>query len=222
VKFWVNRPETVRIRWYRVPRGTPALPIPTVFSSSIWHYEPGLDDPEDGEAGELYQQTRWDDGVPWIDRPPPTHFCGRPEAWMGATWGVDLPLSFTSLGWGWCCGINLPPVHVRQAGIRIGGITPIPARRARIGFGRRLHVNTALALFGLQVPRTGIDLGTPPLPSGEAVALSNRILADSGTADTISEGSDLPMDPTPGEVLAEGSDWPIDPAPGDVLTEGDG
>jgi hypothetical protein len=108
LKAWANRADTVRVRLYRVPLGTPALPIPHRFFHPMWDnsissgrdlsglkrmsvtVEPGEPGYPIGLAGKPEKYYKGAAPAGWR---PPTHYIGTPEQWLeGSVFGVDEPL----------------------------------------------------------------------------------------------------------------------------------
>lgn len=115
VRFYADTDADTEVTWYRVPDGTPCLPLATLFGSANWEQPNG---PRSGMAfgyvgqGEQLSADRpWRNGsAPFGPGTPPGHFCGTPEQWLG-----DLVLSrdgtapVDGAGRPLCCGFVPPP-----------------------------------------------------------------------------------------------------------------
>jgi len=97
MRFYNNRSDKSRVRWYRVPDGTPALPIPHSFTHTTWLPESWLPNPgEPGcDVGEFKGMRKYDKGALPIGWRPPTKFIGTPEQWLnGSVYPTDQPLAW--------------------------------------------------------------------------------------------------------------------------------
>lgn len=110
LKAWANRGDAVPVRWYRVPYGTPALPIPHAFFHPDW--DPSVSSGRDRSGlkrksvtvepgqpgfpvGVVSKRVRYDRGALQAGWRPPTHFIGTPEQWLsGSVFGRDNPLTW--------------------------------------------------------------------------------------------------------------------------------
>jgi hypothetical protein len=105
VRFWRGESEHwTRIRWYRVPKDRPCLPIPHCFEDPLQLDSEAQRELADDEVGVDPAQLGGDPG-----RPPgweaPGSYCGSDEAWLGGgRRGVDEPLEWTGWEISTCCG----------------------------------------------------------------------------------------------------------------------
>lgn len=106
-RFYHNSSQLQRIRWYRVPPNTPAVPFPHAFGHP--QYDGDLIDwpnPIDGQIGIKTPERGYSRGAPPLGLPLASpNVCGTPEQWLD---GSDIndpnaPLTWTPLGFSLCC-----------------------------------------------------------------------------------------------------------------------
>src|SRR5262245_5218255 len=107
VSWWRGEPPTARIRYYRLPQGTPAFPIPHAYGNPhvIDVRGPG-EDVGIGEAG-VGKGFEYDEGIRPRWRNVTGGWCGSPEAFLGGRRGVDRPLDWLRGGLSTCCRLHV-------------------------------------------------------------------------------------------------------------------
>jgi hypothetical protein len=112
VRFWADRDDTVLIRYYWVPEGTPYVPVSgpfqtrTIFKDDEVNWHSGGVFP--AVCGETYTGTRKrtkGESPAWAIPLPTGHFCGSERAWRGeGVFALDPPLTKSIDGIPVCCG----------------------------------------------------------------------------------------------------------------------
>lgn len=101
MRFYSQDERTCRVRWYRVPRGTPWVPYRNSFVSSNWDSDPDEIKP----IGEV----RWAPRTYYHGAPPAAfsrdHVCGTPDQWLhGQPFPPGEPVQVNDQGVPLCCG----------------------------------------------------------------------------------------------------------------------
>jgi hypothetical protein len=103
--FFEDSDITTRVRWYKVPRDRPFLPVPSFLEDANWQNDNGPRPPMlVGEAPGTMQGEVWADRpVNFVDPRPGEaftgHFCGSEAQWAGAL-SIGNPEDFGEYG---CC-----------------------------------------------------------------------------------------------------------------------
>lgn len=101
MNFYNSVTAPVTVQWYFVPEGTPFLPFPTKFSSSVWDSDPK----GDMGLGEVLGSART-----WVNGKNPATgngagFCGTADQWLNGVSDVpDPPVDLDLYSQPLCCG----------------------------------------------------------------------------------------------------------------------
>lgn len=128
MRFWRNRDDVTMVRWYRVPVGTPCLPIPSAFMRTDWLEEHPAANPGDPGVlvGEYDGGGKYDRGALPVGWRPPIKFIGTPEQWLqGSEFPRHQPLVWRG-GFSTACKAGRGPQGMACAEcVECGLVSPI-------------------------------------------------------------------------------------------------
>lgn len=169
-KFYRDDDRVQNIRYYRVPNGTPALPVPTLFGHPNWIMNNDEFEPDEGTAGVFQGQVSYSKGQRPALWSPDGHYCGPDTVFVnGGLSNVHASLVWTEFEFSTCCLFGHPvrTSYTMRGGIESGG-------KSRPQSPYRYHASGGVASGEQSYPRLdysyeargGISQGgtTAPLP----------------------------------------------------------